>query len=62
MYKLAYVSGSNQSLGPLLKNTLEDINNRGGKIAHMTQSQSTSPQGNTIVTVTIIYTPSQLGF
>lgn len=55
MYKLAYVSGSNQDIGPILRQTIDDINKSGGTIVHIVQSQSTTQSGYTMVTVTIIY-------
>lgn len=56
MYKIAYVSGDAFNLSPVLRQTIEDINKNGGTIVHILQSQSSHPQGATIVTVTIIYT------
>ena len=58
MYKIAYVSGNNQDIASALKSQIDDINRIGGTIVHMVQSQSTSPNGFTNVTVTIIYTRS----
>ena len=55
MYKLAYVSGSSQDISIHLRRNLEEINGIGGKIEHMMQSQSTTPHGTIVVTVTIIY-------
>jgi hypothetical protein len=56
MYKLAYVSGNNQDISSTLRQTINSINDSNGTIVQMVQSQSTSPGGYTIVTVTIIYT------
>ena len=56
MYKLAYVSGNNVDIASALRQTIEDINHKGGTIVQIVQSQSTHPGGFTIVTVTIIYT------
>ena len=55
MYKVAYVSGSNQDIAYLLRQTINDINLIRGRITQIVQSQSTQPSGQTIVTVTIIY-------
>ena len=38
------------------KQTIEDINKQGGTIVHILQTQSSNTYGNTILTVTIIYT------
>jgi len=56
MYKLAYVSGNNMDIASSLRHTIDDINGSGGIIVQIVQSQSTSSNGFTIVTVTIIYT------
>ena len=54
-YKVAYISGDSRTIGTTLKNTIEDINMKRGDIVEIVQSQSTSPNGMTIVTITIIY-------
>lgn len=56
MYKFAYVSGDVFSISSSLKQTIEDINKQGGTIVHILQTQSSNTYGNTILTVTIIYT------
>lgn len=56
MYKVAFVSGDTFNLSSVLRQTIEDINQRGGTIVHILQSQSSHPAGATIVTITIIYT------
>lgn len=57
MYKVAYISGSAFSIEHLLKMTIDNINNSGGHIQNIVQSQSTnSNNGITNVTITIIYT------
>lgn len=56
MYKIAFVSGDTFNISSVLRQTIEDINRQGGTIVHILQSQSTTPTGTTILTVTIIYT------
>lgn len=56
MYKLALLSGTPTSIGPILNKTIEEINGVYGTIVHMSQSQSQNNFGEAIVTFTIIYT------
>lgn len=56
MYKLAYVTGNNHDIASTLRQTIGSINASNGTIVQIVQSQSTSPGGFTIVTITIIYT------
>lgn len=54
MYKVAYVTGVNNSIQISLKTVVDEINAKGGVIEHIVQSQS--PLNNmTIITITIIY-------
>lgn len=55
MYKVAYVSGNSVDVSSALRQTVEGINLVSGKIVNIVQSQSSSPSGLTIVTITIIY-------
>jgi hypothetical protein len=54
-YKVAYISGENNNVAFSLEQTIQGINNRNGEIKEIVQSQSTNPNGKTIVTITIIY-------
>ena len=56
MYKIAYVSGTASTIAPILNQTIDDINAKGGKIEQIVQSQSSLGSGVTIVTITILYT------
>lgn len=55
MYKVAYITGNNSQISYSLKSAIDEINLKRGVIKEIVQSQSTSPQGYTIVTITIIY-------
>lgn len=55
MYKVAYVSGNSVDVSGALRQTVEGINQISGHIVNIVQSQSSSPSGLTIVTITIIY-------
>lgn len=55
IYKVAYITGSNSQISYTLKSTIDEININNGIIKEIAQSQSTSAQGYTIVTITIIY-------
>lgn len=54
-YTVAYISGDSSSIAYVLKETIENINDKNGEIKEIVQSQSTSQGGKTIVTITIIY-------
>lgn len=55
MYKVAYISGSNSDISKHLQAMIESINREGGTVEQLVQSQSSIPNGPTIVTVTILY-------
>lgn len=55
IYKVSYVTGNNVDIGRILNQEIEFINNKGGKIVNVVQSQSTGNSGIVIVTITIIY-------
>lgn len=56
MYKVACVSGNINDIAQILRQTINDINLNNGSIREIVQSQSSNIYGQTIVTVTIIYT------
>lgn len=55
MYKVAFLSGSSPAISSAIQNTIMEINEKGGEIKQIVQSQSTGQSGMTIVTITIIY-------
>jgi len=55
MYKVAFLSGNNQTIYSALQQTIEEINNNNGEIVQIVQSQSSGGSGWTVVTITIIY-------
>ena len=55
MYKVAVVTGDVYNLSSTIKQTIEQINEMGGKIDQIVQSQSSNSYNHTILTVTILY-------
>jgi len=55
MYKVAYVTGSNNHIASILRQTIDDINSKNGEIVEVVQSQSSPDSSIVIVTITIIY-------
>ncbi|MDR6461906.1 hypothetical protein J2783_000389 [Chryseobacterium sediminis] len=60
MYKVAYITGDSNSVSSTLQSTINHINLMKGVIQNIVQSQSTSPQGWTIVSITIVYSISKI--
>jgi precorrin-6B methylase 2 len=55
MYKVSFISGGTSNIGTVLTETIDRINNQGGIIVNMLQSQSSSPESFVIVTITILW-------
>ena len=55
MYKVSYLSGGNTSVANVLSQTIDTINNSGGIIVHMLQSQSSSTEGFVVISITILW-------